>query len=403
MMARRIIILASVIAAAFVSRGVFADVQVTEKKIAVVRGQFDRVDTLLERYRIPHISISYNDLAKKGVLDNYRAVFFPCGVDKPIESNIDVTASGYYVRRVALKNPPPRIDRQAIFDNIREFVTRGGSAYFSDFAYDLAQGAFDCFEFHHDFPNLGMQGSYRADLEDELYRFTRRDRMDISMPHSGWVLLKSVRGARVLAKGVVETPRGEAGGPLVMLLDRGDGECVYTSYHSASAADEIMRYIIFRVAMGRMLKHYTGEIAKWNQSVRSETIDTLLPGEWVRRHYVNLSRGRNTLYFYAPRGLFQVDLFDREMNLVISRDADAGAFTMDVKAGYDGEYTLAVYSLGEHLYVPYAVVTASGWRLIPYITAVRVIMALAALFVLAVIVTAIRISNPKEIGGRIRR
>ncbi len=402
-MAQRTVIFAMLISAAFVSSKAFAETGAAGKKIAVVQGKFDRVEAVLAQYRIPHTVISYNDLAKKGSLDGYRAIFFPCGADKPIESNIDVTASGYYVRKVSLKTPPSRIDRQAIFDNIHEFVAQGGSAYFSDYAYDLAQGAFDCFEFHHNFPNLGMQGTFQADLTDELYRFTRRDRMDVHMPHSGWVLLKSAKNARVLARGNVDTPKGEAGGPLVLLLERGDGECIYTSYHTHSATDEIMRYIVLRIALGGSLKHYAGEIAKWNQTVRSDTIDLLLPGEWARRHYVTLSRGKNTLYFYAPRGLFQVDLFDREMNLVISRDADAGAFAMDVKAEYDGEYILAVYTHGEHVYVPFSVVTASGWRLVPYVSALRVLAALAALFVLAVIVTAFRISNPKESGGRIRR
>ena len=134
-----------------------------------------------------------------------------------------------------------------------------------------------------------------------------------------------------------------------------------------------------------------------------ETIDALLPGEWSRTYLVKLARGKNTVYFYAEKGVFQVDLFDRDMNLVMSRDAAESAFTMDVRAVRDGEYRLAVFGTGDHFYTPYAVITASGWRLIPYVTVARVVIALAALFVLAVAVTAFQMSQPKKIGGRIRR
>lgn len=372
-------------------------------EVGVVRSQFDRVEHLLDRYHIPYTLLNYADLEKRETFGAYRAIFFPCGVSKPIEANIDVLARGYYVHKVLLKQDAPRVDKKKISENISEFIQKGGSGYFSDFAYDMVQDAFSCFEFHDDFPNLGMPGVYRADLGEQLYRFARRKTVEMSMPHSGWVLLRSVRDATILAEAVVDTPRGEKKGPLVMMLSRGDGELVYTSYHSENVLDETMRYALFRISMKQLLAHHDGEIRKWNQTVRSEQIDTLLPGEWSRNYYVTLARGKNTLYFYAEKGVFQVDLFDRDMNLVISRDAGESAFTMDVRAPYEGDYTLAVYGNGISHYTPYAVVSASGWRLVPYVTAGKVLIVLAALFALAVMITAFQISHPKEIGGRIRQ
>jgi hypothetical protein len=384
------------------SRGLAGEATQHRGKIGVVRSQFDRVENLLTRYRIPHDLLSYPDLEKKETLTGYETIFFPCGVNRPVEADIDVYARGFYVHRVLLKRDSPKVDRQKISDNIGEFIRNGGSGYFSDFSYDLVQGAFGCFEFHHDFPNLGMPGVYRADLHGQLYRFARRKTVDMTMTHSGWVLLRSVSDARVLAEGLVETPRGEMKGPLVMMMNRGDGELIYTSYHSDSAFDETMRFAIYRLSMKGLQSHHMKEIRKWNQSVRDEVFDSLLPGEPSRSYFVTLARGRNTIYFYAEKGVFQVDLFDRELNLVISRDAGGSVFSMDVRVAYDGDYTLSVYSTGDSYHNPYSVVAASGWRLIPYVTAGRVIIVLVVLFAAAVLVTAFQIAHPRKIGGRIR-
>ena len=384
------------------SRGLAGETSPYRAKIGVVRSQFDRVENLLTRYRIPHDLLSYADLEKKETFAGYGAIFFPCGVNRPVEADIDVFARGYYVHRVLLKRDSPKVDRQKISDNIGEFIRNGGSGYFSDFSYDLVQGAFGCFDFHHDFPNLGMPGIYRADLHGQLFRFARRKTVDMPMPHSGWVLLRLVRDAQVLADGIVETPRGEMKGPLVMIMNRGDGELIYTSYHSDSTYDETMRFAVFRMSMKGLQSHHKKEIAKWNQSLRSDVFDSLLPGESSRSYYVTLARGRNTIYFYAEKGVFQVDLFDHDMNLVISRDAGESVFSIDVRAAYDGDYTLAVYGTGDSYHNPYSIVAASGWRLIPYVTAGRVIIVLAVMFALAVLVTAIQIAHPRKIGGRIR-
>ncbi|MBP7582888.1 MAG: hypothetical protein KBA61_02560 [Spirochaetes bacterium] len=394
--------LAAALAGAWIHTGM-AEPLPSRGRIGVVRSQFDQVERILDRYRVPHTLLNYADLEKAETFGNYDTIFFPCGMSKPIEANIDVTARGFYVHKVLLKKDSPKIDKQKLYDNISEFIRKGGSGYFSDFSYDVVQGAFSCFDFHHDFPNLGMPGTYRVDLDGELSRFTGKKSIDMLMPHSGWVLLKSVSGAEVLAEGTVETPRGGMKGPLVMLMKRGDGELIYSSYHSDNPLDETMRFSIFRLSMKWLLKRYDAEIRKWNQTVTGEVFDSLLPGEWARSYRLTLGRGRNTLYFYAEKGVFQVDLFDRDMNLVISRDAGGSDFTVGVRAPHDGEYTLAVYGSGNSYYNPYSVVSASGWRLIPYVTAARVMLILAAVFAVAVAVTAFQMSHPKKIGGRIRR
>jgi hypothetical protein len=108
------------------SRGLAQETPPYRGKIGVVRSQFDRVENLLTRYRIPYNLLSYADLEKKETFTGYGAIFFPCGVSRPVEADIDVFARGYYVQKVLLKRDTPKVDRQKISDNIGDFIPGPG-------------------------------------------------------------------------------------------------------------------------------------------------------------------------------------------------------------------------------------------------------------------------------------
>lgn len=374
-----------------------------EKPVGLVKGRFDHIETLLNHYKIPFDIIQFADLEKKDSLKKHSAVFFPCGMGRSLESNIDVSASGYYVQNVFLKDLQKKVETEKIRENIRDFISAGGSAYFSDFSYDILQLTYNCFDFYFNFPNLGISGRYATKLNGSLRLFLNREKADFFMPHEGWVLIQSVKDAEILAEGEVETPRGELRARIISLIQRGSGEIIYSSYHSSERNDEIMRYMIFRITRKEMLEHHTRVVSKWNQTITTEILDTILPGENVRSHAVILQKGKNTIYFYAEKGLFQVDLYTKDMKLVLSKDTGSSIFSIDVNAADSGEYILSLYGSGDYSYTPFAVITAAGWRLIPYVTAARVLFAFIAVFIVSVIITAYRLSHPKEIGGRIRR
>ncbi len=374
-----------------------------EKPVGLVKGRFDHIEILLNHYKIPFEIIPFTDLEKKDCLKKYTAVFFPCGLGRSPESHIDVSASGYFVHSVSMKDLQKKIEMEKIYENIRDFIGAGGSAYFSDFSYDILQQTFHCFNFYFNFPNLGLSGRYPAKLNNPLRLFLNREKTDVFMPHEGWVLIQSVEGADIIAEGEVETPRGILNARIISLLTRGSGEIIYSSYHSSEHADEIMRYMIFRITRKGMFAYHTPTINKWNQIITSELLDAILPGENARSHTVLLEKGKNTIYFYAKKGIFQVDLYTKDMKLVLSKDTGSNNFSIDVNAPHSGEYIISLYGSGDYSYTPFAVITAAGWRLIPYVTAVRVIFAFIAVFIVSVIITAYRLSHPKEIGGRIRR
>ncbi len=374
-----------------------------EKPVGLVKGRFDHIEILLNHYKIPFEIIQFNDLEKKDALKKYSSVLFPCGFGRSLESNLDVSASGYYVLNVSLKDLQKKIETEKITENVKDFISSGGSAYFSDFSYDILQKAYNCFDFYFNFPNLGISGRYATKLNGPLRLFMNREKADFFMPHEGWVLVKSCRDASTLAEGEVGTPRGALRAEIISMIQRGSGEIIYSSYHSSQTADEVMRYMIFRITRKEMLQHHTRIINKWNQNITSEILDTILPGENVRSHTVLLQKGRNTIYFYAAKGLFQVDLYTKEMQLVFSKDTGSNIFSIDVNAAHSGEYVLSLYGSGDYPYAPFAVITASGWRLIPYVTVARIFLACIAVFIVSVIITAYRLSHPKEIGGRIRR
>ncbi len=374
-----------------------------EKTVALVKGKFDHVEILLNHYKIPYDVIPFGDLEKKDSLKKYRAVFFPCGIGRSLESNITVSASGYYVQHVSLIDLQKKVETEKISENIRDLLASGGCAYFSDFSYELLQHTYQCFVFYFNFPNLGISGSYPARVHGGLKLFLGTEMINCSMPHEGWVLIKSMKDSETLAEASVDTPKGAMHAALLSTIHRGSGEILYSSYHSSNIHDEIMRYMIFRTTMKRLLEHHMPHINKWNQNKTTEIIDAILPGENLRTHTLILHKGKNTVYFYAEKGLFQVDLYTKKMELVLSKDTGANVFAIDVDAAYSGEYIISLYGSGDYAYAPLAVISAAGWRLIPYITAARLVLALLSIFIVSVIITAYRLSHPKEIGGRIRR
>ncbi|MCX7678967.1 MAG: hypothetical protein N2316_07085 [Spirochaetes bacterium] len=371
--------------------------------IGLVKGRFDQIEQLLDYYKIPYELIPFSDLEKKYALKKFHAVFFPCGTGRSLESNISVSASGYHIQQVQLKDLQKKINMSALSENIREFIENGGSGYFSDFSIDLVQRTYNCFEFYHDFPNLGISGKYSIKLSELLHSAINKKNIDVYMPHEGWVLIKRVNNGNTLAEGIANTPKGELNAIIISLLTRGKGEIIYSSYHSASKGDEIMRALIYRISKKSYLSYHMDEIKKWNQNPTSEIIDAILPGESVRTHRLTLTKGNNTIYFFAESGFFQVDLFTNAKQLVISKDTGKNIFSIDVHAIDPGEYFLSIYGNGNYLYVPYAIVVASGRRIIPYITPGRVLLGILALFIISVIITTYQLSHPKEIAGRIRR
>src|SRR5208283_224838 len=116
-------------------------------RIAVIKSMYDNVDVALDNYHIPYDLLELRDLEKPDVINRYRALFIPSGVETPIEDDLVVIANNFRFKSVALKPDFYEVDKDKVARTIRDFVKAGGSDYFSGYSFDYLQKAFAIFEF----------------------------------------------------------------------------------------------------------------------------------------------------------------------------------------------------------------------------------------------------------------
>ncbi|HON78018.1 MAG TPA: hypothetical protein PK544_05975 [Spirochaetota bacterium] len=370
-----------------------------EKPVAVVSGQFEKIDRILTHYGIPFTAIKYRDLANPATLKAYRAVFFPCGVRKPVEQSITVSARGYSIRNVSLKGKLFTINKKKVFQNIESFIAQGGTAYFSDYSYFLIQGAFKALTFFDDFPNMGLSGTFNATLKGSLKKFVSRDVIQVTIPHSGWVALKEFRGSKTLAQCTYDTVRGRKSGPLISLARHGSGTMMFTSFHTDDYNNLITRYMVFRTAYSNYIQKIRDEIFRWEQNEEFVTSDAVLIREYSRRYAITLKTGNNTVYLHAPGGSYQVDVFSENGSLLFSRDGIAGPEPIDIGSREDIRCFLYIYPSPSSHMQAFAVGVASGARLIPHQS--RIFYGIILIFALTITVLLLKMLNPRRLSGRL--
>jgi hypothetical protein len=333
--------------------------------IAVVRSKYDDIDAILHNYRIPHDLLECRDLESPERVAGYRSLFVPSGVDHPLEESLDVYANNFRFKSVTLKPDFYEVDKDRIGRTLRKFVRGGGSLYVSGFSFEYLQRAFDMFEFFDNFPYMGLPARIEADVRNDLSRFSMRNRMALYYDHPGWIALRAARSAEVVASGSFETARGVRTGPLLLLARRGDGEVLYTSYDSTAFSD-FRRFNIYRIAGAQMMEDLEDVAWKWGQHVTGRIVNAIHGGEPAAMHRVDLDSGINYIYFHSAREYYQVDIVDRDLSLIESRDLldRDQSFVVD-SSGNDYCYIRLYPATGERFGM-YAVVSASGRRTVPY-------------------------------------
>lgn len=365
--------------------------------VAVVRGQYDDIEKVLAAYRIPHTVLSFGDLQDERIFSRYRAMFFPCGVDVPMETNINILSRGTSIQAVFLKEDYHEIDREKIIRNVRSFITGGGSAYFSGYSFYLLQGAFDVFEFFDDFPPMGMAGRVDMSLRGNLRSFCSRREFCCSAPHSGWITPRSVKNAEVLAEAAFETPRGKRRGPVAAMIGRERGEAYYTGYHAGDPAG-IARFFVQRVVHREELSRLEKEVGRWEQRASTMIVDSIPTWEPGRRYTVPVKKGTQTVYFASGKGFYQVDISDGNNMPLFSRQSWGREFSHSIEATRDGDYHIAVYPGPTGAYAPFAIIAADGVRLVPHWRkGVLLVLCVSVIFGL---VWINRVVRPRKYSGR---
>ncbi len=367
----------------------------TGADVAVVKGKYDTVDLVLKAFHIPFDEISFRDLEKKDIYVKYHAMFFPCGMKPPVESELKVYTSRRNIQSVSLNPTYHEPNDELIAENIRRFIEKGGAAYFSGYAYDYLQKAYPILKFHHNFPYMGIPGRIVAELRADLARFCMKKDYALYMTHPGWIALRAVSGAEVLAEAEYETPRGVKKGPISVIMKKKRGEILYTSYHSTVFSD-FRRFNIYRVARNSLIQTLEGRADRWEQNVTARFADAVHDRENTRMYYLHLYGGHNTLYFISEKDPCQVDILDSDFAIMQSLDNYRNYYEIEIDSPGKQVCYVKVYPASGKRFGSYALISAHGKKVIPHFK--KVMIGAVAFLILLIIVAIWRIFFPERRG-----
>lgn len=336
-----------------------------QESIAVVKGRYEDIENVLTAYRIKFDLIDYSLLENNEVFSKYTVLFFPCGIEPPVEESINLLAQGTNINSVALQKDYHEISKDKIAKNVKEFIEKGGSGYFSGYSYSILQNAFDIFGFHDNFPYMGLEGRIEARLKNDLERFSLKRDMALYMTPSGWVALKSVSDAEILSEGTYDTPRGQKSGPVSIAAVRGKGNILFTSYYSTVYSD-FRRFNVFRTIGINFLNEEVKKTVRWSQNLSGSVVDAIQHDESYRIYYFNLAQGYNTLYLKTSGRKFQIDVYDDEMNIIESRDSSSFEQAFEIKSEKESYCYVKIYPSTSDRNSIYTLVMASGWKFFPH-------------------------------------
>ena len=218
-------------------------------QIAVTPPRYDDVGKLLDtlgtgyRYRV----ISMRDLLNVRQLAEYDVVFVTCGL----------TPREWATRRLSRIKPAremiPAVNPQVagrIKENLRAYVSRGGTLYVSDWHFDLLEIAF---------PELvdpskvggGAVGTVEAQVVDRGLQNRLGSTIELRFDRPSW-RPAAFRGPDVTTylTGTYETIDGHTiTGPLLIQFPHGEGNVIFTSFHNEKQNSqtelELLRYLVF--------------------------------------------------------------------------------------------------------------------------------------------------------------
>lgn len=358
-------------------------------KIAVVRSRFDNIELVLDTYHIDYELIEFKDLGNSETFGKYDSIFFPSGISSEYEDNLDVNWQGKDFTSVKLAKDFFELDTDAFKTNFRKFTKNGGASYFSGYAFKQLSLAYNDFDFFDDFPYMGIPGRIEADIKGDLAKFSLKRKTALYMEYTGWIALKHVSGAEVLAEAQFSTPRGDKSGPISVLIHDG-GEILYTSYYS-TVYSEFKRFNIYRIAGSHLRRDAIDRVKARSQEPTGIIVDSFLGGEASRTYYFNLREGNNTIHFLSDGARYMFEIYDRNMSLIVLKDFQETAQSYNIISLKEDYCFVKIYPSGKDRFILHSVVSAYGAVIPPGVTyAVKIILALlGAVFLGAFIKVAI--------------
>ncbi len=353
-----------------------------ENRIAVIKSRFDNIELVLDTYHIKYDLLEFKELGSSEVLSRYDSIFFPSGILSEYEDNLDINWQGKDFTSVKLSKNFFELDEKAFKNNFRNFTKNGGSSYFSGYAYKQLALAYDDFKFFDNFPYMGVPGRVEADILGDLARFSLKRKTALYMEYTGWIALKSVSGAEILAEAEFSTPRGDKSGPISVIIHDG-GEILYTSYYS-TVYSEFKRFNIYRIAGSHLRDKAISRVKARSQEPTGIIIDSFLGGESHRTYYFNLKEGNNTIHFLSDNARYMFEIYDKNMSLIVSRDFQETEQSYNIISLKEDFCFVKVYPSGRDRFIMHSVVSAFGAVIPPGVTyAVKIILVILGSVLLA--------------------
>ncbi|PKL16486.1 MAG: hypothetical protein CVV49_15955 [Spirochaetae bacterium HGW-Spirochaetae-5] len=353
-----------------------------QNRVAVVKSRFDNIELVLDTYHIKYDLLEFKELSSSEVFSRYDSIFFPSGILSEYEDNLDINWQGKDFTSVKLSKDFFELDEKSFKSNFRKFTKNGGSSYFSGYAYKQLALAYDDFNFFDDFPYMGIPGRIEADIQGDLARFSLKRKTALYMEYTGWIALKSVSGAEVLAEAQFSTPRGDKSGPISVIIHDG-GEILYTSYYS-SVYSEFKRFNIYRIAGSHLRDKAIDRVKARSQEPTGIIVDSFLGGETHRTYYFNLKEGNNTIHFLSDNAKYMFEIYDRNMSLIVTRDFQETAQSYNIISIKEDYCFVKVYPSGRDRFIMHSVTSAYGAVIPPGVTyTVKIILAVLGSVLLA--------------------
>jgi hypothetical protein len=345
-----------------------------ENRVAVVKSRFDNIELVLDTYHIKYDLLEFKELGSSEVFSRYDSIFFPSGILSEYEDNLDVNWQGKDFTSVKLSKDFFELDEKAFKNNFRKFTKKGGSSYFSGYAYKQLALAYDDFDFFDDFPYMGIPGRIETDIQGDLARFSLKRKTALYMEYTGWITIKNVSGAEVLAEAEFLTPRGKKSGPISVIIHDG-GEILYSSYYS-TVYSEFKRFNIYRIAGSHLRDKAIDRVKARSQKPTGIIIDSFLGGESHRTYYFNLKEGNNTIHFLSDNAKYMFEIYDRNMSLIVTRDFQETAQSYNIISLKEDYCFVKVYPSGKDRFIMHSVTSAYGAVIPPGVTyTVKIILA----------------------------
>lgn len=352
-------------------------------RIAVVKSRFDNIELVLDTYHLPYDLIEFRDLGDSTTFEKYDSIFFPSGISSAYEDNLDVNWQGKDFTSVKLSKNFFELDQDTFKSNFRRYTKNGGSSYFSGYAYKQLVIAYDNFDFFDDFPYMGIPGRIEADVKGDLAKFSLKRKAALYMEYPGWIALKDVSGAEILAEAEFSTPRGQKFGPISVIIHDG-GEILYTSYYS-TVYSEFKRFNIYRIAGSHLREEAIAMVKAHSQEPTGIILDSFLNGEAYRTYYFNLKEGNNTIYLHSDEARYMFEIYDRNMSLIVSKDFQEKDQSYNIISLKEDYCFVKIYPSGKERFTVHSIVSGYGAAIPPEVTyTVKVLLAiLGAVFVAA--------------------